>query len=182
MGQESRRSPLLCHVCARVRVCVRIYVAEYMYFYLPYVAFAQCGTGACVGASTLFSVINEIPSRINFGANEAVFMHSSTNMRKVFAFVHANGDPAGTAILRWNANTISQMYLRAKKNFCCYYRLPLGKTIYLKIIFTKVRRNNSINVGNQCERKIFSLSPGFTIRASEDETSYDDSLSCENLW
>jgi len=67
----------------------------YVYFYLLYIAFAQCGTSACVGASTLFSVINGIPSRINFGANEAVFMHSSTNMRKVFAFVHANGDPVG---------------------------------------------------------------------------------------
>lgn len=64
-----------------------MYIAEYMYFYFPYIAFAQC---ACVGASTLFSVINEIPSRINFGANEAVFTHSFTDKWKIFAFVHAN--------------------------------------------------------------------------------------------
>lgn len=73
-----------------------VHITEYMYFYFPYFAFAQC---ACVGASTLFSVINEIPSRINFGANEAIFTHSFTDTWKIFAFIRANTDSTYTTTL-----------------------------------------------------------------------------------
>jgi len=153
-------------------MCMYVYMVECMYFYLPYVATAQCGTGACVRASTLFSVINGIPSRINFGANETVFMHSFTRMYGKFS--RSFTQTVASLVRRFYAKT--QIYkpdvsAREERNFCCY----LKKGLYLEK-FVEMK----IDQFNQCKRKIFSWSAGFTIRASEDETSHD-SLSCENL-
>lgn len=46
----------------------------------------------------------------------------------------------------------------------------------------KVCKNGSISMGNRRAGKRILATAGFSIRVSEDETSYHDSLSCENLW
>lgn len=146
-----------------------MYITDYTYFYFPYIAFAQC---ACVGDSTLFSVINEIPSRINFGANEAVFTHNFTNTWKIFAFVRANTD----STYNFTLNYVRWKKIHANKKNFAYHFCHLEKIFSFRkcIKILDSRLALAINATEKYFRSILA------IRASEDEISHD-SLFCENL-
>lgn len=145
-----------------------------MYFYLPYVAFAQC---ACVGASTLFSVINEIPFRINFGANEAIFTHSFTDTWKIFAF-------AFTQIL---TSPIQQTYTKLckmERNSIQIKGILLITVIWKKCRFRKCLRifGSQLALAINAKKQYFrSIRTRYPCQRRWNIVRWL-SLSCENLW